>query len=290
MPLLLNRIISNLYKKYYRTFKNKKQLNQLSRVDDDSLKAVSTALENVLNNKISAEELKWVNKIKEIRDHLRQSSEEIKFEDFGAGSHIDSISVEKTNNKEVITKTLRKICEATVLYRWGTLLFKLVRTFKPLMCLELGTCVGISSSYQAAALELNNKGKLITIEGAPSLAEIAKKTSKKLNLERISGKVGLFRDVLPDLLPQIKPIDFAFIDGHHDGQATVNYFKQIYPFLSESAILLFDDISWSKDMRNAWKTFERDNNIKFTIDLWSMGICVISKGQEKKKNFKILFE
>ncbi len=73
MPLLLNRIISNLYKKYYRTFKNKKQLNQLSRIDGNSLKAVSTALENVLNNKISAEELKWVNKIKEIRDNLRQT-------------------------------------------------------------------------------------------------------------------------------------------------------------------------------------------------------------------------
>ena len=111
-----------------------------------------------------------------------------------------------------------------------------------------------------------------------------------MNLERIYGKVGLFSVVLPDLLPQIEPIDFAFIDGHHNGQATVNYFKQIYPFLSESAILLFDDINWSKDMQWAWRVFENDERIKFTIDLWSMGVCIITNSAHKKQKFKVFFE
>jgi predicted O-methyltransferase YrrM len=44
-------------------------------------------------------------------------------------------------------------------------LYKLVKNFKPLMWLELGTCLGFSSSYLAAVLKINNDGKVISMEG-----------------------------------------------------------------------------------------------------------------------------
>ena len=44
------------------------------------------------------------------------------------------------------------------------------------------------------------------------------------------------------IISEIKPIDFVFIDGHHEEGATLNYFKIIAPSLSYYAILGFDDI------------------------------------------------
>jgi len=70
----------------------------------------------------------------------------------------------------------------------------------------------------------------------------------------------------------------------------INYFEQIFPFLSKNAILFFDDIGWSKGMQRAWRVFEKDERIKFTIDLWSMGVCIITNSSHKKQKFKVFFE
>jgi len=285
-----NSIISNIYKKYYKHFKNKKNLKQLGNIQNRPLKSFYNAINSVLKNQLTPEELNWVKKIKTIRDGLRSSNIEVKFDDLGAGTHINSIAFEKNGDIQIVKKTLGQVCAATILFRWGNLLFKLIREFTPSKCLELGTCIGISSAYQAAGLELNNQGQIFTIEGARSLVKIAIENFKKLDLQRVSVKVGVFNDVLPDLLPQIKPIDFAFIDGHHNGQATINYFEQIFPFLSKNAILFFDDIGWSKGMQRAWRVFEKDERIKFTIDLWSMGVCIITNSSHKKQKFKVFFE
>ena len=64
-------------------------------------------------------------------------------------------------------------------YFWSLLLFKLIREFKPLNSVELGTCLGISGAYQAAAQKLNKSGRLITLEGAKSLASLAEKNLQK---------------------------------------------------------------------------------------------------------------
>jgi len=283
-----NRIVTKFYKSYYRFYKNKNNLKNIEKINNPILKIASKSIEQVISNKITPEELKWVEGIKKLRDNLRKSTVEINFENYGAGTHIDSISLEKKGNKVIIKKTIGQICESTVLFKWGLLLFKIVKEFKPKICLELGTCIGISAAYQAAALEMNNQGKIYTIEGASSLVKLAENNLKKLNLNRIDIITGLFNDILPDLLPKIQPIDFAFIDGHHDGKATINYLNKIYPYLSKNAILLFDDINWSKDMQWAWKALENDNRIKFTIDLWSMGLGIITNSKIKKQKFKIL--
>ena len=43
----------------------------------------------------------------------------------------------------------------------GSILFRLIRNLEPSSCVELGSCVGISASYQAGALSLNKKGQII---------------------------------------------------------------------------------------------------------------------------------
>jgi predicted O-methyltransferase YrrM len=41
---------------------------------------------------------------------------------------------------------------------WALLLYHLLRRFRPTSCVELGTCLGLSGAYQAAALKSNGAG------------------------------------------------------------------------------------------------------------------------------------
>jgi predicted O-methyltransferase YrrM len=86
----------------------------------------------------------------------------------------------------------------------------------------LGTCLGISTSYLAAALKLNLAGSVVTLEGAETKARLAAQNFRELGLSNVCTIVGRFQDTLDDVL---EPIKFAFIDGHHEESATLAYFE-----------------------------------------------------------------
>jgi predicted O-methyltransferase YrrM len=154
------------------------------------------------------------------------------------------------------------------------LLFRLVRELRPAHALELGTNLGISAAYQAAALALNGGGELHTIEGAPRLAALARAHLASLGLAAEVHE-GRFSDVLPGLLARTAPLDYVFIDGHHDGPATVGYFAQIHPALGPGALVVFDDIAWSAGMAEAWRTVRADPRVRVAIGLGTMGACLV---------------
>jgi predicted O-methyltransferase YrrM len=115
---------------------------------------------------------------------------------------------------------------------------------------------------------------LYTIEGGKELAERARVTLDNLNISNVEISVGPFDKVLIDLLPRLAMLDFAFIDGHHNGPATIEYFEMTKPFLRNGSIMVFDDLSWSSEMRNAWNQIKNDSHIDYSIDLFTIGICV----------------
>jgi predicted O-methyltransferase YrrM len=142
------------------------------------------------------------------------------------------------------------------------------------MCiLELGTCVGISGSYLATALKHNGQGGLWTIEGSPKIADIALETLSNLGLLRFATVIrGPFLETLSHVLSDHK-FDFVFIDGHHEGSATIDYFNQIKLRLRRGAIVLFDDIEWSADMSDAWRTIRSDAALTETATALGFGLC-----------------
>jgi hypothetical protein len=245
---------------------------------NQSAKLLKTALRQTLSNKLASDEKRLIEKIESLRKTLNSSKAEVKIADFGAGSSTSTKTLEQMDNGQILIKKVGDICRlASKSYFWSVLLFKIIRAFKPSSCLELGTCLGISASYQASALKLNNKGRLFTLEGAQSLASLAKENFQILELDNVNIVVGRFNDTLEKVLQDNKPIDYAFIDGHHDQYATLNYFNQIYPYLSNGAVIIFDDISWSKGMKIAWQTIKSDQRIGLYIDLFAVGLCIIKK-------------
>jgi predicted O-methyltransferase YrrM len=127
-------------------------------------------------------------------------------------------------------------------------------------------------------LELNGAGTLVTLEGAPAIADLARGHLGRLGLGRAEVVVGRFQDTLPGVLAARRPVDYVFVDGHHDEHATLGYFEQLLPFLADSALLVFDDIAWSDGMRRAWTAIARDPRVTSAVGLGPVGLCLIQRG------------
>jgi len=254
--------------------------------------ALSDSLANVLDavtkNVFSAEEKEWIEKIEFLRKELLGSSTMISVMDYGAGLPASVRTPEDMYQGRRVTTTVREICRtSSVPLRKALLLFKLVREFKPSTCLELGTALGISTAYQAAALELNQHGRVFTCEGAESLASSAEENFERLGLENVSVRVGRFQDILGDLLREIGHLDFGFMDGHHEEQATLAYFKQLCPYLTANSVLVLDDISWSRGMRRAWDSIAADERTAISADLMRAGVCIITSSPVEKISIRM---
>ena len=173
---------------------------------------------------------------------------------------------------EIGTRTMEKIASTGKNRRWGIVLYLLARSFKTTTVFELGSCAGISAHYLSFAPSIN---KLITVEGSCGLARIAGKT-----LSRFKGKCRVvnsrFDDAIDDELPKLdRKIDLAYIDGHHEKNATIHYFHRLLPYLAEKALVIFDDISWSDDMREAWDILRKRAEFSHAIDLGVIGVCIL---------------
>ncbi len=219
---------------------------------------------------------------------MNSSLTKISITDFGAGKSNLARTEDEMYQGVNRDTTVGETCKiASKPYFWSLLLFKLIREFKPSNTIELGTCLGISGAYQASAQKLNKSGRLITLEGAKSLASLAEKNLQQLGLDNVHVVSGRFQDNLDRVLTENKPIDYAFIDGHHDEKATISYFEKFIPHLSKNSIIVFDDISWSDGMRHAWKNIEKNKDVKISLDLGVIGICVLDENINEKYSFRI---
>jgi hypothetical protein len=256
--------------------------------ENETFNLLINALKASLENDVTPVEKIWIAQIERLRKAFNSSSKKISIQDYGAGDAKFNLSENEMEQGRTIIRTVREVCLSNSKpYFWSFFLFKLIRELKPSTCLELGTCLGISAAFQATALKLNQSGQLITLEGSEMLASLAKEGFQLLNLDNVQVVVGRFQDTLNQVLHQNTPIDYAFIDGHHDEKATWAYYEQILPFLAAKSVLVFDDISWSTGMQRAWQKIETDPRVKFSLDLSQVGVCIISDQISTKQSYKL---
>lgn len=159
---------------------------------------------------------------------------------------------------------------------WGAFLLRLIRELAPSSCLELGTGLGLSAAYQAAALELNDRGTLVTLEGADAWAAVAEQGLEELGLAgRARVERGSIDDALPPLAAELAPIDYAFLDADHSEEATVKHFEIVEPHLASGGIVLLDDVTQSDDMRRAWESIGGSRRASRSLELGRMGLVTI---------------
>jgi predicted O-methyltransferase YrrM len=211
-----------------------------------------------------------------LRKQLLNDERYITITDLGAGSYIN-------NKKQKQVKQLAK--NALKSKKLAQLLFRLAKHFKPRNIVELGTCLGVTTSYLSAAAP---DAKIITLEGCPQTASVAKENFEKLSLKNIHSTIGNFDETLPKIISENQELDFIFIDGNHRYDATHNYFNWCLPRLNNQSVMIFDDIYWSAGMKKAWEEIKEHPQVTVTIDLFWIGLVFFRDGQAKE-HFKVRF-
>lgn len=248
----------------------------LQRSDPHSSLQPEVRIGAALDAKLPTEGRIWAERIESLRNSLLYSDEKVRIPTLGGSK---KTSVPRPSSPDELTRSVGEMCNASSGPTWGRGLFNAAAAAKPDNCLELGTCLGISAAYQAAALREIGNGKLITLEGSPDLATVARRNLAGLGLGNVEVRIGSFAETLQPTLDDLSSVDFAFIDGHHDEQATLRYFKTILPHTANGAVLIFDDIRWSRGMRRAWRRIAAHPSTQSTLDLRRWGICFVSPGE-----------
>lgn len=214
--------------------------------------------------------------IENIRKILLQDNRKIKVIDFGAGSNVLKSETRKISDIARYSLSQQK---------YSQLLFRLVNYFKPNRILELGTSLGISTLYLSFP---DSKIKVHTIEASNDIADIANSNFMKLNRKNIKLINSTFQDALDKTLEELKCVDFAFIDGNHKKESTIDYFEKILEYSNPNTVMVFDDIYWSAEMTEAWKYIKSSGSVSISIDLFQFGIVVLNK-DFIKQDFRIRF-
>jgi predicted O-methyltransferase YrrM len=216
-------------------------------------------------------------KIESMRKQLLRNKTVLTIQDFGAGSRTG------------LTKQRRvqQIAQSSLKPRkYSQLLFKIVNHYQPQQILELGTSLGITTAYMAAAAP---QSKLITMEGASEVAAMAKQTFQQIEGAPITLVEGDFNHTLSHTLANLASVDLAFLDGNHQYQPTIHYFQQILEKCTENSMVVLDDIHWSVEMEQAWHTVQQHPQVTASIDLFFIGIVLFKKEFQQKQHFKIRY-
>lgn len=211
--------------------------------------------------------------IAQLRKQLLQDTSVISVEDFGAGSHLGS-----TKNR--VIKDIAKTAGRTE--KFGKLLFKMVQYYSLNNIVELGTSLGIGTTYIAKA---NEHATITTIEGSEAVAAKAKQNFESLAIKNVQQVIGNFNTTLSPTLDKMKTIDLLFIDGNHQQRPTIDYFMQALPHIHNESIFIFDDIHWSKGMELAWQEIKNNPSVTLSIDLFFFGIVFFKKEFKVKQHF-----
>lgn len=228
----------------------------------------------VLNDKKDYPALKDV---ETLRKKLLKDQTTLIIDDFGAGS---SLANKKKRSVSSIARHSAKSAKLAALF------FRIVKNYQPKIIIELGTSLGLTTSYLSLA---KPDAQLISIEGSPAIAGSARINFERLGLKNISLRIGNFDQLLPDVLASLNQVDFAFVDGNHLLEPTQRYFENLLSRVNNDTIIVFDDIHWSREMELAWDMIKAHPATRATVDLFFVGIVFFRQEFKEKQHFTIRF-
>lgn len=215
---------------------------------------------NVLPN---ARKLKYKAAEKE-RQRLKKSKQVLDFVDYGKSGVLLQKRV-----ADIAKRSLKPT-------KYAKLLGKIVEHQKANRVLELGTSLGITTAY----LALNKDTYVTTLEGDPSVAQIAKSVWNQLGHNNIDSVVGPFEKTIDTVLDE--KYDVIYLDGNHRLEPTLRYFDQLQAAANQQTLFILDDIHYSPEMEQAWETLKKDERVTSTIDLFFIGLVYVDPALSKQ--------
>lgn len=210
--------------------------------------------------------------LKNYRNTLKNSKVELEVSDFGEGSKVLNLNKRKVSQM-VATSSCSK--------KEARLLFRIARYFKLNTVLELGTSLGMGTYAFASA---NKNIKITTIEGCKNTSNFTKSQFQNLGVNNINYCISAFASEIEKL--NDNHFDCIYFDGHHNKEATIQYFESLLPKAHNDSIFIFDDIYWSKEMTKAWEYIKSHRAVTVTVDCFHLGFVFFRK-EQAKEHFKI---
>ncbi|WP_215238772.1 O-methyltransferase [Dyadobacter helix] len=209
--------------------------------------------------------------IRQLRKAMLSNNDTIAVLDLGAGSRVNRSNIRKI-------KSIAKNAEKPE--KFGRLFYRLIQHFQPKTILELGTSLGITTLYLAKA---KPDSQVVSFEGCPETAKIAKENFVKAGSENISVILGNIDETLPAELKRLNSkIDFAYFDANHRYEPTMRYFETCLPYATGESLFIFDDIYWSEEMKKAWEDIKSHPEVTLTVDLFWIGLVFFRKTQARE--------
>lgn len=208
--------------------------------------------------------------IEEVRKLLLQDSTAINHLDLGAGSKV----------KRKGTLRIRDLAKTSLKpNKYAKLIAQIAQYINAKNIIELGTSLGVTTLYIS---KLNPQAQIYTIEGSREVAEIAQKQFDQLKVQNITLVHGNFDVKYPEILNQIEQPDMIYIDGNHTYDATMRYFELSLKHAHKNTFLIFDDINWSKGMKQAWHEIKNNQMTTLSLDFFHLGVISVNPDFSKE--------
>ena len=228
---------------------------------------IAQAFLKTLKKENTPDEDQLFKKLNQFRSDLLTDNRKISFEEIGTSAELTVAQVaRRAASPEIWTRFFYQLCKPNSIKN----------------ILEIGTNLGVSGQYFIKALENKKNTKFVTLEGVKGLCEMASARFNRLTTQnRFEVVHGLYDKTLPSILKSRIRFDLVFIDGNHQYEATLKYFELVKNNLTDGALVIFDDIHWSKGMRKAWEEIGFQKEIAFSINFFKLGIIVFDPKQTK---------
>ena len=213
-----------------------------------------------------------------LRKALRQNQQTITITDLGAGSKVSA------SQQRTISDIARHSQKPA---RFGRLLFRLIRHFRAKTIVDLGTSLGLTTTYLAEAARPHD-GRVLTFEGCPQTAAVARLNFEQLGIGNVDIVVGNIDETLTAQIAGLTSVDFVFFDANHRYEPTVRYFETCLKKRHNDTIFVFDDIHWSDEMEQAWAYIRHHPSVHVTVDLFWVGL-VFFRHEQPKQDFVLRF-
>jgi len=204
--------------------------------------------------------------IEKIRVRLKSDRRLIAINDLGSGSESRKTTVRKVSD---IARY------SPVPLKYGLLLSNLAAEFGRNFIIEFGTSFGISTMYLAAG---GPESVIFTVEGDPSVAEVAKDNFREACLGNITLLTGSFDEMMPVITTDVRKPGLVFIDGNHRKEPVLKYFNCMAEAADSKTVIVIDDIYFSDGMEAAWNEIKADVRVSATVDIFRMGLVFFREG------------
>lgn len=168
------------------------------------------------------------------------------------------------------------------------LLYGLIRSMKPEVCVEIGSARGRSACFIGMALKENGRGKLFAIDPhqptdwndfkSVDTFEIMKNNLAAL---RVSRQVEIVRMTSEQTARGwSRQIDMIFIDGDHSYEGIKRDWELFVPYLTTFGVVIFHDTIW--DLRPDTRWSRSDMGVpQFVDELRQQGYPVLTIDKDR---------